>query len=499
MLQLAWKAPLPGHHYLQLQYFARGSAMHKAALFCTFALSLLVSAFLLSGCSSSGKSSIPGAASVNVRVSDPATCSGPKGAFSHIYVTITDVQINASASAGNNDAGWIDLTPSLSQNPQQVDLLGQASNQCFLATLGATTALQPGSYQQIRITLAGNGSVVANNLCGSSANCVMLSSAPNAAQPLLLSSEAQTGIKIPSGQIAGGQFAIAAGETKDLDIDFNACESIVAEGNGQFRLKPVLHAGEVTLTSTSINGTVVDSVTNQAIAGGTTVVALEQKDSAGVDRVIMETVTDSSGAFSFCPVASGTYDVVAVAVNGTQVAYAATVITGVQPGNALGMVPAVAQTGTSTAPASITGEITTSTGSAATAADISLSALQPISSSQMVTIPLAGQSATTANFTTAAGSTCPAKTDCATYTLSVPALNPSVGAFVAGTSQKPAAPAAGAVNYTIDAFAFTTDGTSTPDCSPSEMQTGSTTTNTPLTVTSGTSAAAATLAFSGCQ
>jgi hypothetical protein len=473
--------------------------MHRSTLFCTFGVTLLVCALVLAGCSGNGKSTASGGAFVNVRLSDPATCSGPTGAFAHIYVTITDVQINASASAGNNDSGWIDLTPSLAQSPQQVDLLGQASSQCFLATLGATTALQPGSYQQMRIMLASNATVVTNNVCGSSANCVMLSSTPNAAQPLLLSSEANTGIKIPSGQIAGGQFVIAAGETKDLDIDFNACESVVAQGNGQFRLKPVLHAGEVTLTSTSINGTVVDSVTNQPISGGTTVAALEQKDASGIDRVVMETVTNPSGAFSFCPVAAGTYDVVVGAVSGTQVAYAVTVITGVQPGNALGMVPVTAQTGTSTAPASITGLVTTSTGSAATAADISLSALQPIGSSVMVTIPLAGQSATMANLTTAAGSTCPGKTDCASYTLSVPALNPSVGPFVASTSQKPAAPGAGPVSYTIDAFAFTTDGTSTLDCSPSELKTNSTTTNIPLTVTSGMSSKAATLAFSGCQ
>ena len=474
--------------------------MRRSALFCMFAAILIVCALVVSGCSSSGKSPTTNAgAFVNVRVSDPATCSSPKGAFSHIYVTITDVQINASASAGNNDSGWIDLTPSLAQSPQQVDLLGQANNQCFLAMLGATTSLQPGSYQQIRIMLASDATVVANNLCGSSANCVMLSSAPNAAQPLLLSSEAKTGIKIPSGQIAGGQFVIAPGETKDLDIDFNACQSIVAQGNGHFRLKPVLHAGEVTTTSTSINGTVVDSVTNRPISGGTTVVALEQRDSSGVDRVIMETVTDASGAFSFCPVAGGTYDVVVGAVSGTQVAYAATVITGVQPGNALGLVPVTAQTSASAAPASITGLVTTSTGTAATAADISLSALQPINSTVMVTVPLAGQSTTTANVTTVAGSTCPGNAHCASYTLSVPALNPSVGAFVATASQKPAAPPAGPVSYTIDASAFTNDGTSTRDCSPSELKTSSTPANTPLTITSGMSSTAATLNFSGCQ
>ncbi len=214
-----------------------------------------------------------------------------------------------------NDPGWIDLTPNLQQNPKQVDLLGQASNQCFLAMLGSTTELQPGTYQQIRIFLAKNNTTVKNNRCGNDANCVMLSSdATDTPQPLLLSSEAQTGIKIPSGQIAGGQFVVAAGQTEDLDIDFNACASIVAQGNSQFRLKPVLHAGEVTLTSSSINGKVVDSLTGQPISGGNTVVALEQQDSSGVDRVIMETVTDSTGAFVFCPVSAGTYDLVAVAL-----------------------------------------------------------------------------------------------------------------------------------------------------------------------------------------
>ncbi|HTT19788.1 MAG TPA: DUF4382 domain-containing protein [Candidatus Sulfotelmatobacter sp.] len=469
--------------------------MPKAASFSLLSIPLLFPALFFTGCSSSGKPSTRGTAYVNVHVSDPATCSGPKGAFSHVYVTITDVQINASGS----DSGWIDLTPSLSQNPQQVDLLGQANNQCFLATLGAKTALQPGSYRQIRVVLATNSTVVANNICGSSANCVMMSSSPNTAQPLMLSSESKTGIKIPSGQIADGQFVIAAGETRDLDIDFNACESIVAQGNGQFRLKPVLHAGEVSLRSTSINGTVADSVTNQPISGGSTVVALEAEDSSGVDRVVMQTVTDASGAFSFCPVAAGTYDVVVAAVSGSQVAYAITVITGVQPGNALGIVPVVAQTGTNAAPGSITGEVTTSTGSAATSADISISALQAVSSSLMVTVPLAGQSATSAQLTTAAGASCPTNTACANYTLSVPALNPSVGAFVAAASQKPALPAAGPVNYTLDAFAFTTDGTSTPNCNPSEVKTSTTTANTPLTVTSGQSSTAATLSFSGCQ
>jgi len=458
---------------------------------------LIASVLFLISCSSSSSSSK--LATVQVTLSDPATCASPQGPFSHIYVTVTDVLIHQSASASANDSGWVDLTPNLKANPLQVDLLGVAS-QCFLAQLGSS-GIQPGTYQQIRILLAGSTASMSNNKCGSGPNCIMLTSDPmNTPQMLQLSSESQAGIKIPSGQIAGGQFVVAAGDNKDLNLDFDACASIVTQGNGQYRLKPVLHGGEVALqsSSTSIGGTVVDSLTAQPIAGGTTVVAVEQKDPGGVDRVIMETVADSSGGFSFCPMPSGTYDVVITAINGTGIAYGATVITGVQPGDSLGNVPLIA----ALVPGSITGTIATSTGSAATSADLSVSALQSItvnSSKVLVTIPLASQSLATATLTTVAGSGCPPNTDCASYTLSVPAANPSVGAFMTGMAQVPAAPAAGPVNYTVDAIAFVPGAAGQLNCNPSDVQTNQTGTSAPLTVVSGVSVVAAPLSFTACN
>ena len=477
--------------------------MRKSAVFCAFALGSAVGCTLLLSCGGPHPTASNSSATINLTVSDPATCSAPQGPFSHIFVTIVDVQINVSSSAGDHDPGWVDLTPNLSQNPQQVDLLGQANNQCFLAMLGSSIEIQPGTYQQIRVILADGSGTLKSNSCGTMANCVTLTSdTTNTPLPLLLSSQAQTGIKIPSGQIAGGQFVVAAGETKDLDIDFNACASIVTQGNGQFRLKPVLHAGEVNLTSSSITGKIVDSVSGQAIIAGNTIAALEQKDNSGVDRVIMETTADGTGAFVFCPVAAGSYDVVAVSSNGTLMTYGATIISGVQPGNSLGTVPLVAQAGTVTSPASITGQITTSTGSAGIAADLSLSVLQPVlenGTTVLVTIPLAPQSSATASVATAAGATCPTNTNCASYTLSVPAANPSMGTFSTSGVQTPSAPSGGPVNYTVDAIAFVPGGGGALDCSPSELQTSSTSTNTSLVVTAGTSVTAATLAFTGCQ
>src|ERR1700693_5249881 len=191
-------------------------------------LAAVVLLAILIACTGGGGSSMTKGASspamVSVTVSDPATCSsGANGLYSNVWVTITDVLIHTSSTAAATDPNWIDLTPNLKNTPQQVDLLAVANNQCFLATLGSNFALQPGKYQQIRIILADNASNVANNHCGTAgANCIILTPPQTQApQALLLSSESKTGIKIPSGQIAGGSFTVASGETKDLNINFD--------------------------------------------------------------------------------------------------------------------------------------------------------------------------------------------------------------------------------------------------------------------------------------
>lgn len=466
--------------------------MHRVMCLFLLLFSVLVSLFL-AGCGGSPSTQM---ATVNVSVSDPPTCAAPKGPYAHVYVTITDVLIHQSSGANANDSGWVDLTPNLKNSPAQVDMLGLADSQCFLAMLGSA-GIPAGTYQQIRIILAPNNASVSGNKCGPTANCVMLTSSPTTPQPLLLSSEANTGIKIPSGQIAGGKFDIASGETKDLNIDFNACASIVVEGSGQYRLKPVLHAGEISTASASISGTVIEGGTTLPVVGGNTVVSLERKDTSGVDRVILETVAAANGTFVFCPVPAGTYDLVVTSINGGGTTYAATVITGVQPGNALGNIPLTP----AALPASISGQVTSSTGSAATAVDLSLSALQPItvnSATVLITVPLAQQSSSTLSLATEADVSCPLSTDCVSYTLAVPAANPSVGVFTAG-NQTPAPPAGGAVSYSVDAGALVPGSAGVSDCNPSNLQTSSTIGSTPLTVLPGSPVTAATLAFTGCQ
>src|SRR5437764_1386172 len=110
---------------------------------------LLATALGLASCSGSGSGSTSAQpAIVNTHLSDPATCQAPSCPFAHVYVTITDVEANFSSTAAAGDSGWVDLAPNLRSAPKQIDLLGQANNQCFLATLGDNQQLQAGSYQQ---------------------------------------------------------------------------------------------------------------------------------------------------------------------------------------------------------------------------------------------------------------------------------------------------------------------------------------------------------------
>jgi Domain of unknown function (DUF4382)/Carboxypeptidase regulatory-like domain len=450
------------------------------------------------GCSSGTTSSGTATplAKASVMVSDPATCLAPTGPYAHVYVTVSDIKVNTSATAADTDAGWVDLTPSLAAAPQQIDLLGLANNQCFLATLGAVQELQPGNYQQIRVILAdnlpsGSGTV---NACTSTANCVVLND--GSSHPLQLSSESKTGIKIPSGQIANGGFNVASGQTKDLDIDFDTCVSIVLEGNGTYRLKPVLHAGEVSTTSSSINGTVVDSATGNPITGEVTV-ALEQPDATGVDRVFMSTTTNASGQFVFCPLPSGTYDVVIVGQSTAGAVYSPTVVTGVSTGAAMSVVQLHALPVASVGAALLQGTVTAQNGAspaAGTVADVQLSALEAVSSALTVTVPLVpstSQPSVELSLETASGNTCTAGTDCVNYSLGVPAGAAFVGAFSASgtTLTQSALPAL----YVVDGVAFVPSSGGLSDCSPSELKT------TAVTPVAGAAVPVATLAFMGCQ
>ena len=466
------------------------------------------------GGSSSMQSPMNG--TVNVTLSDPPSCAAasgsahmPPGTFSSVWITITSIKAHISATADENSAGWQELAPQLNTAPAQVDLLHLPANgQCLLEQLGSTS-LPAGDYQQIRLILLANaaasGPVPSTNACaslGNVFNCVVDGSGTNT---LNLSSEATTGLKIPPGQIMGGPLHVAAGQSVDLNIDFNTCASIIQEGNGNFRLKPTLTAGVVSANMTGISGQIVDSVTMQPVAGA--MVTLQFADMSGTDRIAMQEQTDSTGHFGFCPLAVGAvFDVVADAITSSGTAYDVTIVLNVTGGTNLGAVPLVAETaatlGASTGPGTIQGAITAVNGTTGATIDAAVSALQTVtvsSTSHTFTVPLFPTSASTLQITssTSCPMGSPAGAFCGSYTLIVPASNPNVGTIAAGKVTF-TAPATGDVLYTVEADA-TNPTSNAAMCSPSSQTTSKDSTNMPLKVTPGMTTNAARIDFSGCS
>ncbi len=490
-----------------MKYFRHGGSQLLAVLVPT----LLAIAFIMS-CGGGNQSSQSATGSAITSLTDPPTCTF---AFDRVWATVTKVRAHISSSAGPNDSGWVDLVD-LSSSPKQIDLLSLASPACALTQLGSASGLPVGKYQQIRFYLLDNnatgvtsvthvdGTMV--NSCGPNDttgpfNCVVPTG--GGPQTLQLSSEVQTGIKIPPGQIAGGGITIQASQTADISIDFNACVSIVKDGSG-FRLKPTLTAGQVSLNQNAISGTVVDSANMNAPVPGATVL-LEQPDpnDSTMETVMRAGMTDANGSFIFCPLPAGNYDVVAAAsvTNGAvTTTYNATVAFAVPVGTPLTNLPLFPESATPTGPATISGQVTSAGTSGGVAADIALLALQQATptggSAIQVIIPVFETTSEPPHVTTAATANnsppapaCPPGTDCFNYALNVPASNPEVSTFSSGSLPPPTPqPASGPVNYTMKAVA--------PSCSsstPSPAMIG------PITVTPGTtSPAGATIAFSGC-
>src|SRR5690242_1112783 len=250
-----------------MRKFSRARIKHIAiAAFCGGSI-LAALAFLVS-CSGSNTMMTPGQATITVSLSDPPSCMPPNGQFTHVFITVRSVQAHTSASATDSTPGWQELAPQLADAPMQIDLFSKPETTCILAQLGSAS-LPVGNYQQIRLLLESNtpaagAAVPSPNACaGNGFNCVVRSD--NSIHELVLSSEDYTGLKIPPGQIVGGPLQVSAGQSIDLNIDFNACASIVQQGNGVFRLKPTLTAGQVGANASGIGGQVVDSQTKAPI------------------------------------------------------------------------------------------------------------------------------------------------------------------------------------------------------------------------------------------
>ena len=430
----------------------------------------------------------PGGANIIITVSDPAVCAAPGGHFSHIYVTITDVQAGEEPTAEANSSSLADLTPNLAARPVQVDLLGQPDTRCTLGMIAHGFA-KPGAYKMLRVHLlepaaAQNGSsvlppILGGNQCEQAltptANCVITSRG----NVIALDVMPRGYFDIGPDAIPGGELLVGPGGVTDLNISLDGCASLVPTVSsttpGSYSFSAAARAA-VLDQAAAISGRVVDAATGGPIEGRVTV-ALEQKDATGIDRIVMETTPDGDGNFVLCPLPVGNYDLVAVAVKEAQRAYTPAVLLGVPAGAITGTI-AIPRAGTgtsSTEPATLVGQVSLLSGTARGFGHVRVSALaQARAGGSVVTFTVPLPQSTAGTIAVAGPSAIP-------YSFRVPAANPRVAVFSA------------------DRFNFTQEVGRRPSFSVEAHGCGSTeTTPTAVPVTAGGTASAPILTINTC-
>jgi len=180
----------------------------------------LLSIFLLASCGGGGGGG--GMGTVGVSLTDAPACG-----FDAVNVTVSKIRIHRSSSASDTAAGWSDINLNPARKINLLDL-----NNGVLESLGETT-LGAGHYTQVRLVLVPNTG-------GSFANSVVLTNTTTEVA-LDTPSAVQSGIKLIH------EFNVQSNERTDLLLDFDACKSIVARGNGSFALKPVIRIIPFTL------------------------------------------------------------------------------------------------------------------------------------------------------------------------------------------------------------------------------------------------------------
>lgn len=137
-------------------------------------------------------------------------------AFDNVYVEVLRVEVHHS-NDNQGDDGWI----TLDTEAGIYDLLTLQDG--VLATLAEEETLPVGQVNQMRLILGSSNSVVVDSV----------------AFPLLLSSQDKTGLKFNLNA------TINEGDEVQVIFDFDAEKSIVIDGSGQYRLKPVIKVESV--------------------------------------------------------------------------------------------------------------------------------------------------------------------------------------------------------------------------------------------------------------
>ncbi|MBG8554564.1 DUF4382 domain-containing protein [Hymenobacter guriensis] len=189
------------------------------------------------------------------------------GDYKAVNIDLQKVQVNATNAAG--EEGWQDLD----SEAGKYNLLSLVNGSyAFIAGQN----FPAGHIEQIRLVLGPNNT-------------------------LTLKDGTTVDLKVPSGQTSGLKINVnedlKAGVTYSFVLDFDVAKSVVARGNGEYNLKPVIRAVPFALAG-SIKGTVTP------LAAKPQVMAI-RTDVANGDTI--NTYTDANGGFQVFGAKAGTY------------------------------------------------------------------------------------------------------------------------------------------------------------------------------------------------
>ena len=193
----------------------------------------------------------------------------------------TDMSVSLTDAPGNYDEVNIDLqsveviteaegTKTLNTKTGIYDLLKFANGK---DTVVATGTMKIGAISQVRLILGDNNTVVVDGV----------------SHHLITPSAEESGLKLQLHDM------LVAGVKYALTLDFDANQSIVQQGNGDYLLKPVIR--------------VIDEAISGSIQGVVTPNTLHATITAEGNGNTYSTVTNASGAFLLRGIPAGTYKV----------------------------------------------------------------------------------------------------------------------------------------------------------------------------------------------
>ncbi len=260
-------------------YFLKKALCKKGDIPLLLLILIVGGTFLFQACNTNSNANSNGKGTVTASMTDSP------GTFTALNVQVIRIEAHKT-SVSDSTSGWVTICDST----VNVNIMDLTNGKTHL--LGSNN-IDAGTYDQIRMILGTNNTVTMGGMT----------------YPITIPSGTQTGIKINTNM------TINAGENFNLLLDFNAAQSVHMTGNGNFMLKPVIHAVEVQ-TQGDLSGTILPASAKPVVY------AIN-----GQDTVSSAFADTSTGAFKIVGLTADTYN---IAFHTNSTAYRDTTVAGVQ-------------------------------------------------------------------------------------------------------------------------------------------------------------------------